>query len=292
LKISVCQLPTDLSPHHPAWADFVRRLEQMSPDLALLNEMPFGAWIASEAKFDADWATASVEAHESALRALRKLPTAVLGSRPIQGKDKLCNEAFLLAGGVYKPIHHKHYFPQEHGFFEETWFAPERPGFDVVEFRGLRIGVLLCTELMFTEWARHYRRQGAHVLVSPRASGDSMRHWDAAARLAAIVSGCYVLSSNRVSRDARSGVRFGGHGFVYSPVGELLKETTEATPLLSVNIDLAVVAEAQRSYPCYVRELVGDVDALRRDTGAPFRAAQGTAKVPLRRRMSSSRPAQ
>ena len=49
-----------------------------------------------------------------------------------------------------------------------------------------------------------------------------MRYWDAAARMAAIVSGCYVLSSNRVSYGARSGQRFGGHGFAYSPAGDLL----------------------------------------------------------------------
>ena len=254
LKLAVCQLPTNLSPNQRAWADFALRVKHTRADLVLLNEMPFGAWLASEETFDADRAAASVKAHESALRALRKLPTAVLGSRPIRGKDRLCNEAFLLAEGVYRPIHHKHYFPHEAGFFEETWFTPERPGFDVIEFRGLRIGVLLCTELMFTEWARHYRRQGAHVIVSPRASGNAMRHWDAAARMAAVVSGCYVLSSNRVSNGANHGVYFGGHGFAYSPNGELLKETTEAAPLLSVNIDLAVVAEAQRHYPCNVRE--------------------------------------
>lgn len=217
--------------------------------------MPFGPWLASEAEFDSGRAAGSVEAHEKALAELSRGSRAVLGSRPVRGKQKLCNEAFLLADGVYHPIHHKHYFPQEAGFFEETWFAPDRPGFDIVEYRGVRIGVLLCTELMFTEWARHYRRMGAHVIVNPRASGRTMRHWDAAARMAAVISGCYVLSSNRVSPRDDSWPYFGGHGFIYSPLGELLDETTRATPVVSVNIDLGLVAEAQHSYPCYVREL-------------------------------------
>jgi N-carbamoylputrescine amidase len=255
LKLSVCQLPTNLSPGHPAWVELSWRIDRAQIDLAVLNEMPFGPWIASEAQFDSDLATAAIDAHESALPGLQKLSSAVLSSRPVWGRNKLCNEAFLLADGVYQSLHHKHYFPQEVGFFEETWFAAERPGFDIVEYRGLRIGVLLCTELMFTEWARHYRRLGAHVIVSPRASGRSMRTWDAAARMAAMVSGCYVLSSNRVSARADSWPYFGGHGFAYSPRGELLNETTRATPLVSVNIDLALVAEAQHSYPCYVREL-------------------------------------
>ncbi|MEO8017787.1 MAG: carbon-nitrogen hydrolase family protein [Pseudomonadota bacterium] len=255
MKLSVCQLPNNLSLDHPAWLDFVRRLHREQPDIAVLNEMPFGAWIANEARFDAALAADSVDAHESALPVLLRLPVALLGSRPMQGHVKLVNEAFLIADGVYRSVHHKHYFPQEPGFFEETWFAPKRPGFEVTEYRGLRIGVLLCTELMFTEWARCYRLQGAHVIVAPRASSTSMRNWDAAARMAAIISGCYVLSSNRVSDGAEDGPRFGGRGFAYSPTGELLNETSTTAPVVSVNIDLGLVADAQRNYPCYVREL-------------------------------------
>lgn len=261
MKVSVCQLPNNLSPEHPAWRDLVRRIERERPDIAVLNEMPLGAWIASETTFCDDTAAASIASHESGMQALRRLPAAVICSRPIRGKQKLANEAFLLADGAYRPLHHKHYFPQEAGFFEETWFAPELPGFDVAEYCGIRIGVLLCTELLFTEWARHYRRQGAHLIVSPRASGASMRHWHAAARLAAIVSGCYVLSSNRVSNGDDTGPQFGGRGFIYSPTGDLLGETSAAMPLLCANIELSLVADAQRQYPCYVREV--DVVAAR-----------------------------
>lgn len=276
MKVSVCQLPNDLSTEHPAWRELVRRIELARPAIALLNEMPLGPWIASEATFTDESAAASIAAHESALQALCKLPTAVIGSRPIRGKYKLANEAFLLAGGVYQPVHHKHYFPQEAGFFEETWFAPERPGFDVVEFCGIRIGVLLCTELMFTEWARHYRRQGAHVIVSPRASGTTMHYWHAAARMAAIVSGCYVLSSNRVSHWDDSGQQFGGRGFVYSPTGELLAETSAAKPFLCTNIELALVADAQSRYPCCVREIVGPAGAEVAHLSRDFRPKQNS----------------
>ena len=223
--------------------------------MALLNEMPIGPWIADKSTFEEASAAASIASHESALHALRALPTAVISSRPVRGKHKLANEAFLLADGVYRAVHHKHYFPQEVGFFEETWFAPHRPGFDCVEYCGVRIGVLLCTEILFTEWARHYRRQGAHVIVAPRASGADMLNWDTAARLAAIVSGCYVLSSNRVSERADARPHFGGRGFVYSPTGALLGETSNAMPFLSANIELDLVAEAQHNYPCYVREI-------------------------------------
>lgn len=254
MKLSVCQLPDGLSLEHPEWAELLRRIENDCPDIAVLNEMPFGAWVADRDTFDSNLAKAAVDMHEKAIPALERLPAAVLSSRPVPGPAKLSNEAFLIADGVYRPIHHKQLFPEEPGFFEDTWFAPQRLGFEVVEHRGLRIGVLLCTELMFNEWARHYRRQGAHVIAVPRASSAS-RKWEIAAAMAAIVSGCYVLSSNRAPRTDETDSNFGGRGFVYSPTGELLGETTPATPLVSMEIDLARVDEAQRSYPCYVREL-------------------------------------
>jgi len=254
LKLSVCQLPDGLSVEHPAWAELLRRIENDRPDITVLNEMPFGPWVASRDTFDPDLAKASVQVHECAIPHLHRMPTAVLSSRPVPGPHKLSNEAFLISGGRYQPIHHKHFFPQESGFFEDAWFAPQRPGFDVVEHGGLRIGVLLCTELMFNEWARHYRRQGAHVIVVPRASGASPK-WDIAAAMAAIVSGCYVLSSNRAPGVSDSGSNFGGRGFAYSPTGELLVETSPFTPLVNVDLDITRVAEAQIAYPCYVREL-------------------------------------
>jgi N-carbamoylputrescine amidase len=255
LRISVCQLPDDLTTHDLAWKRLARRIATDRPEIALLNEMPFGPWVSREPRFDDALAQASIHAHGANLAALGDLPAAVVSSRPVRAGDRLANEAFLMAGGEYQAVHHKHYFPQEPGYYEETWFRPTRPGFDVAEYRGIRIGVLLCTELMFTEWARHYRRQGAHVIVVPRASGTSMLNWDAAARMAAIASGCYVLSSNRYTRAASGEPRFGGRGFAYSPAGKLIGETSENQPLFCVEIDKGLVAEAQRGYPCNVREL-------------------------------------
>jgi len=102
---------------------------------------------------------------------------------------------------------------------------------------------------MFTEWARHYCYQGVHVIVSPRASSASMRHWHAAAQMAAIVSGCYVLSSNRVSDVVDSRPHFDGRGIVYSLTGELLGETPATRPFLCIHIEFAMVADARRNYP-------------------------------------------
>src|SRR6185369_11620352 len=126
-------------------------------------------------------------------------------------------------------------------------------GFDVEEVLGMNIGVLLCTDAMFNERARAYGRQKASLIVIPRASGADIKSWKIAGAMASLVSGAYVVSSNRVGRSG-SGTRFGGGGFAYAPHAHLLATTTRANPVRTFDLDPKMPALAQREYPCYVPE--------------------------------------
>jgi len=112
----------------------------------------------------------------------------------------------------------------------------------------------LCTDAMFNEHARAYGRQQASLIVIPRASGENIKSWKLAAAMASLVSGAYVVSSNRVG-PSKSATRFGGGGFAYAPHGQLLSVTTPGNPLQTFDLDLTLSASAQREYPCYVPEL-------------------------------------
>jgi len=108
---------------------------------------------------------------------------------------------------------------------------------------------------MFNERARAYGKQQASLVVIPRASGVDIRSWKIAGAMAALVSGAYVVSSNRVGR-SRGGTRFGGGGFAYTPRGRLLAVTaTRQTLCKTLELDPTMAADAQRAYPCYVPEL-------------------------------------
>jgi N-carbamoylputrescine amidase len=71
--------------------------------------------------------------------------------------------------------------------------------------------------------------------------------------MASLVSGAYVVSSNRVGR-AKGGTRFGGGGYAYAPYGRFLAMTDQTHPIQVVDLDPGMVTSAQREYPCYVRE--------------------------------------
>jgi N-carbamoylputrescine amidase len=108
---------------------------------------------------------------------------------------------------------------------------------------------------MFLEWARYYGRQGADLILVPRATPlASLERWKTVITAAAIVSGCYVASSNR-NGTPESGIAFGGRGWIFDPWGNLLSETTSENPVVTAEIDLAKVQEAKREYPRYVEDL-------------------------------------
>jgi N-carbamoylputrescine amidase len=256
MNIAYVQWPEGLQPEGAAWDSIRRAVDAANADILVTNEMPFGAWLAEEAVVDADKAQRSVDLHERALGALRGLNTgAVISSRPVAFNGRLANEAFVLESDHYRAIHQKHYFPAEPGFFEATWFGCESKGFDCVRVGAANVGVLLCTELFFNEHARHYGRLGADVIVAPRATGTSLHRWKIAGMMAAIVSGAYLISSNRIGV-GRLGQEFGGGGFAISPDGHIVGETDGETPLAVTTLDLSISAAQKSQYPCYVKELV------------------------------------
>jgi N-carbamoylputrescine amidase len=254
-KIAYVQWPDKLSTVGSQWDAIRRSVDRAGADLLVTNEMPFGPWLAKHSSFEKNDCLRSIEVHERALDALRQLNVnAVISSRPIAYGAQLANEAFVLEDGKYRRIHHKKYFPDESGFFEETWFNGGEPGFEIVQIGAVKVGVLLCTELFFNEHARHYGRLGVDVIVVPRASGKMLDHWKIAGSMAAVVSGAYVISSNRFSKSADEQV-FGGAGFAVSPEGIHTGQTTEDSKLAIAVIDLDVSRAQKSQYPCYVKEL-------------------------------------
>ncbi len=244
--------PDGQEPSGQLWDALRRQVEAAAPDILVTNEMPFGPWLAAASSFDYDEAMRSVELHEAALDALASLGIpAVISSRPVWSGGRLANEAFALEGGRSRPLHRKRFFPQEAGWFEASWFEGGARQSEVHEVNGISVGVLLCTDLMFNEQARSYGRQGADLIAVPRAAGRAYNNWTTAGGMAAIVSGSYVVSSNRVGR-AGPGPTFGGLGFAFSPDGTLIATTSSEAPLMIVEVDVAWAQRQKREYPCYV----------------------------------------
>lgn len=254
-RVAFVEWPEGLTAGDAHWDAIEAALAASRPDILVTNELPFGPWLADSPDFSQAEAERSIRAHEEGVERLIGLGVPIiLSSRPVWNGARLANEAFVLADGHVRPLHRKQMFPNEPGWFESAWYAGDNSGFAVAEILGIKTGVLLCTEAMFNEHARFYGRQGASLIVIPRASGMDLEPWKTAGAMAALVSGAYVVSSNRVGPSSGA-TRFGGGGFAYAPGGELLAVTDRDHSLLTFDLDPGVAATAQQGYPCYVGEI-------------------------------------
>lgn len=255
MRIAFVEWPEALSTTGAEWDELKNSVNAAGADILITNELPFGPWLADCAVFSDDEAHRSLRAHEKGVEALIDLALpAVISSRPVWNGKRLANEAFVLENGAVRPLHRKQYFPNEPGWFESEWYLGDGSGFGVTEILGIKVGVLLCTEAMFNEHARAYGKQSASLIVIPRASGTNIESWTIAGAMASLVSGAYVVSSNRVGI-SRGGTRFGGGGFAYAPHGHLLAVTARANPVQTLTLDPKMPRLAQLEYPCYVPEL-------------------------------------
>ena len=256
MKIAVCEVSPSLEVGSLEWRSICRLVSSEQPEIFVLNELPFGAWIASAQEFKKKMWMESCDKHDQGIASLSDLGSrTVVGSRPRELNGKRLNAAFAWSeGDGLRDVHTKQYFPNEEGYYEARWFEAGEHCFEIVTVSGCQVGVLLCTDVMFNEHARRYGREGAQVIIVPRAVGvESLDRWLVAMKMAAIVSGCFVLTSNRVGLGDR-GQMFGGKGWVISPEGRLLAETSESQPVISYDLDLQLVDAAQADYPCYVSE--------------------------------------
>jgi N-carbamoylputrescine amidase len=255
-RIGFVEWPDGLLPEGAAWERIASDLDETRPDVLVTNELPFGEWIASAPVFDAAAAAASVEVHRHGVEALLELGIAtIVSSRPVWEGDRLANEAIVIEHGRVRAVHRKQYFPAEPGWHETEWYGGDSSGFETAAMGGFTAGVLLCTELMFNEHARAYGRAGASLIAMPRATGTDQRSWQIAGAMAALASGAFVVSSNRVGRASANEPTFGGQGFAFAPGGRLIATTSPERPLSIIELDVQRSTEAQASYPVYVGEL-------------------------------------
>ncbi len=255
-RVAVGEMHPELRPQTEAWENLCRDIDRASPDLFVLNEIPFGPWISARPDFDAEVWKSSIEAHEEGVAALSELGVPwVLGSRSVEIGGRRCNEGFVWSPSVgVQGVHTKQHIPDAPGYRETTWYEPGERHFNIVQLGEVRVGFLICTEIMFNEHARHYGRMGADLIVVPRAMPLAATHlFDVALQMSAVASGCYVASSNRGGIDS-TGEAFEGRGCVVDPGGRTVMQTSSFNPLVCYDIDTDFVRWKQSFYPCDVAD--------------------------------------
>ncbi len=89
---------------------------------------------------------------------------AMLVGMPWREDDKLYNAALLLDGGSIAARRYKHELPN-YGVFDEVRVFASSPPAGPVSFRGVRLGLMLCEDMWFSDVAETLGESGAELLV-------------------------------------------------------------------------------------------------------------------------------
>lgn len=256
MKITVCELPDVREGFESVWSELCGHVRSNRSEMVLLPEMTAHPWFAHKPDFEEKVWREALRNHDELLERLAELaPAAVLSSRPVEEEVKRFNRGFLWTSAEgYAPVHDKRYLPNQEGYYEARWFHRGEFGFTPVAVGNVSVGFLICTDVMFGERARGLGKEGSHVIAAPRATAAHDR-WEIALRMAAVVSGAFVISSNRTGERADGeGFVFGGAGFVVSPEGGVLARTSGEEPFVTVEIDPLEAEAAKEGYPRNIPE--------------------------------------
>ena len=263
MRVTVCELPHDPGTLAGAWDELCRHSAGHRSELVLLPEF---AWIPplweEEHPDPARWAAAEALSD----RWLERLPELgaryVAGSRPVTQDGKRYNQGYLWspAGGLM-PLRRKFFFPDEPGAWEARWFEAGDPEFPAFQAGPLTFGMNICTELWALETHATYAGLPVQMILTPRATGAATTaNWLSAGVVAAVRSGAFSVSSNRVDPSGACG----GVGWIIDPDGRILAQTSAVAPCRTGDVDLARSDAARHSYP---RSVFAKQDRSRPESG-------------------------
>jgi N-carbamoylputrescine amidase len=251
MRVTVCELPHRTDALADAWAALCEHTVAKGSQLVLLPELAMVDPVWELAHFDAARWVVGETLSDLGLRRLRELHADyVVGTRPVLLNGRRLNQGYLWspAAGV-QPLRSKYFLPEEPGSWEATWFERGDAVFPAFRAGPASFGVNICTELWALETYAAYAALGVDLLLSPRATASgTTAKWLAVGVVAAVRSGAFSLSSNRVDPTGAGG----GSGWIIDPAGAVLSVTSAAEPFATRDIDLADAAGAKASYPRYV----------------------------------------
>lgn len=189
----------------------VRRIRRLKgkADVALLPEM-----------FSTGFCTDKPELAEPldgpTLQALQQVAdqtdVAICGSLIIQDKGQLYNRGFFLRPhGEVTYVDKAHLYA--HGG-EDKFFTQGRER-TIIEYKGVKMRLLLCYDLRFPVWARNVSGNDYDLLlVSANWPEIRIQYWDALLAARATENQCYLAAVNPVGDDGL-GLHYNGHSVAY-----------------------------------------------------------------------------
>ncbi|MCP4548319.1 MAG: hypothetical protein GY835_17800 [bacterium] len=193
-----------------------------------------------------DFANARAQAEEpaggSGLEFLQELAeeksAAVIAGLPLHERGALFNASALLRPGMAPVFYRKlHLFYREKDLFTPGDRPPE-----VWEWRGLKLGMMICYDWVYPETARIMAHDGADLIVHP--ANLVLSHCQRAMVTRSLENGVFTATVNRIGEERYPGedpLVFTGGSQVTTPRGEL----TVSLPVAETAVRVVEIDPAQ-----------------------------------------------
>ncbi len=240
LKIAIAQINTtvgDIAGNRDKVLAGLKRAGKNGADLVIFPELVITSYPPEDLILKPAFRDEAYEALEVIAKATRAGGPAMLVGCPTQENENIYNALYLLGEGKILHRQLKVRLPN-YGVFDEKRIFSEGGMPEVVPFRGISLGLLVCEDMWYTDIAAHLKGKGADILIAPHASPfedtkRDVRIMHAKARVSE--TGLPLIFVNQVG--GQDELVFDGSSFVLDKTGRRiaqLKEFEEDYQILEV----------------------------------------------------------
>lgn len=248
VKVTVCQAES----LHDAGANLqkIRRIMDSSEgDIFLFPEMfltGYGSDIPDETVLD--------NAVKELQSLCREHDSAIAMGMPIRRNGGIYNTLVFITPEktqTYEKMHLANF-----GKYDESMFSPgDHPV--MVEWKGMRFGLIICYDIFFPELSRYYAVNGADAILMASASAEqSERVMRTMLPARALENTAYMVFCNNIGEF--NDTRFFGGSSIYLPTGETAAGAASKEEILTVDIDPEIIRSAREKRP-HLRDRRADI---------------------------------
>jgi len=189
-------------------------------DLAIFSEMAITGYPPEDLVLSRHFQELSMEAVEELAKKTMQ-GTAILIGGLWRENDALYNTVFLLDDGKIIHRQYKHHLPN-YGVFDEKRVFERGPMPEPVEWRGVKLGLLICEDMWLPDVAAHLKARGAELLICINASPYELGKANqrvAVATQRARETGLPIIYVNQIG--GQDDLVFDGSSFVLDASGKL-----------------------------------------------------------------------
>jgi len=246
MRIVSLQLPVMLSDFDENKDRFLKQISQIidvQETIVILPEM----WCCG---FDYKNLSAFAERTEDVIREIQGVineNTLVITTHPEGNQNKVFNTVYAVTKNGILGKYRKNFLFSPTG--EDKYFITGSKTC-VVEFKKLKVGLLLCYEIRFPELFRLTSREGADLIAIPAIWPEMKKeHWMTLTRARAIENQLYVAGCNCSVMHTTKKEMGCGYSVAYDPWGETLIPSEAGERIYDFHIDKEKVAEIREKIP-------------------------------------------